>query len=210
MDHVFAVSATFPTLIFSIALGILMVYWLIGLLGMIDLDLAPDIDADLDVDADTDIGGLASFFLTFGLTGIPFSLIFSIIVLICWLISFYCQYYLLTFLPEGLIYYLAGAATMVVIFFISLPITAVIIRPMRGMFTGAEAVRSNQLVGQEATIATSRVDHQFGQARIINAGAELLVDVRCDPHHQFKLGDKALVIDYNAASHSYIVTPYPQ
>ena len=90
MDNLLAVSTTFPTLLFSIALGIVLVYWLIGMIGIVDLDLSPDIDLDLDIESD--IGGLAGFLLTFGLTGIPFTLVISIIVVICWLISFYCQF----------------------------------------------------------------------------------------------------------------------
>ncbi|NRA72902.1 MAG: DUF1449 family protein [Gammaproteobacteria bacterium] len=207
MDNLLAVSTTFPTLLFSIALGIVLVYWLIGMIGIVDLDLSPDIDFDLDIESD--IGGLAGFLLTFGLTGIPFTLVISIIVVICWLISFYCQFYLLSLLPEGLIYYALGAVSSVIIFFVSLPITVLIIRPLRGMFDSVETVKSNELVGTTATIATARVDQEFGQARIINAGAELLVDVRCDAQHQFTIGDKALVIDYNPESHSYIVAPYP-
>ena len=206
MQQLLAVSTTFPTIVFSVVLGIVLIYWLIGMLGLVDLDLSPDMD--LDLDADTDIGGLSGFFLTFGISGIPFTIVISIISLLGWLISVYSQYYLLSLLPTGIIYYVAGAALTVAIFFLTLPITGQLIRPLRGMFKSVEAVSSNQLVGSEATIATATVDGTFGQARIINAGAELLVDVRCDPQHSFALGDKALVIDYNQDEHNYIVVPF--
>ncbi|NRA60180.1 MAG: DUF1449 family protein [Psychrobium sp.] len=208
MQELLAVSTTFPTIVYSVILGIVLIYWLVGMIGLIDLDLAPDIDMNLDLDADSDIGGLSGFFLTFGISGIPFTIVISIISLIGWLVSFYSQLYLLSLLPSGIIYYGAGAVTTVAIFYLSLPITAVLIKPLRGMFKSVEAVSSNKLVGSEATIATATVDYKFGQARIMNAGAELLVDVRCDEQYKFNLGDKALVIDYDPNSHSYVVVPF--
>ena len=211
MEQLLEVASQFPTVIYSTLLGIVVVYWLVGTLGLIDLDFSGDVDLDIEVDSDVDISasGLTGLLLTFGLTGVPFSLVISIIILICWLISFYLQFYLLTWLPEGWLYYLAGTVSNFIIFLISLPITAIIIRPLKGMFKSVETASSHNLVGRDATIATGTVSETFGQARLFNNGAELLVDVRCDPEHTFKLGDKVLVIKYLQENHAYIVAPYP-
>ena len=211
MEQLLEVASQFPTVIYSTLLGIVVVYWVVGMLGFIDLDFSGDVDLDIEVDSDVDIsaGGLTGLLLTFGLTGVPFSLVISNIILICWLISFYLQFYLLTWLPEGWLYYLAGTVSNFIIFLISLPITAIIIRPLKGMFKSVETASSHSLVGRDATIATGTVSETFGQARLFNNGAELLVDVRCDPEHTFKLGDKVLVIKYLQENHAYIVAPYP-
>ncbi|MCP4954555.1 MAG: DUF1449 family protein, partial [Photobacterium aquimaris] len=195
MEQLLGVASQFPTVIYSTLLGIVVIYWVVGMLGLIDLDFSGDVDLDVDVDADVDVsvGGLTGLFLTFGLTGVPFTLVISIIILICWLISFYLQLYILSWLPDGWLYYLTGALSDVIIFFISLPIAAIFIRPLKGMFNSVEAATSNNLVGKDATIATGTVSETFGQARIFNDGAEILVDVRCDPEHTFKIGDKVLV-----------------
>ena len=76
------------------------------------------------------------------------------------------------------------------------------------MFQSVETTTSDYLVGNEATIATSKVSTTFGQARLFNNGAEILVDVRCDPEHTLKMGDKVLVIKYLQENHAYIVAPY--
>ena len=212
MEQLLEVASQFPTVIYSTLLGVVVIYWLVGMLGLIDLDFSgdADLDVDLDIDSDVDVsvGGLTGLFLTFGLTGVPFTLVISIIILICWLISFYLQFYLLTWLPDGWLYYLMGAISDLVVFFISLPITAVIIRPLKGMFKSVETATSHQLVGKEAVIATGTVSETFGQARLFNEGAEILVDVRCDQGHTLKMGDKVLVIEYLPDSHAYIVGPY--
>ena len=208
MEKLFSVASQFPTVMFSTLLGIVVVYWIVGLLGLVDLDLGGDADVDIDLDSGTSIGGLTGLFLTFGLTGVPFTLVISILVLVCWLISVYLQHYLLSWLPSGWLYYLLGTVSNCIIFALSLPITAVIIRPLKGMFKSAETATSQYLVGKEAVVATGTVSETFGQARLFSDGAEILVDVRCDPEHTIKMGDKVLVIEYQQERHTYIVAPY--
>lgn len=210
MEQLLEVASQFPTVIYSTLLGVVVVYWLVGMLGVIDLDFSGDADLDVDIDSDVDIsvGGLTGLFITFGLTGVPFTLVISIILLICWFISFYLQFYLLTWLPDGWLYYLVGTISDFVVFFISLPITAVIIRPLKGMFNSVETATSDHFVGKEAIIATSKVSETFGQARVFSDGAEILLDVRCDTNHSLSLGEKVLLIEYSPEKHSYIVAPY--
>jgi len=210
MDQLLDVASQFPTVIYSTLLGIVVVYWLVGMLGLVDLDFGGDADLDIDVDSDVDVsvGGLTGLMLTFGLTGVPFTLVISIIILICWLISFYLQFYILAWLPDGWLYYLMGSISSFIVFLVSLPITAVAIRPLKGMFKSVEATTSDNLVGKDATVATGKVSETFGQARLFNDGAELLLDVRCSPEHTLKMGDKVLVIEYLKENHAYIVAPY--
>lgn len=208
MEQLLEVASQFPTVIYSTLLGIIVIYWIIGMLGLIELDFSGDIELDIDTDIDASVGGLTGLLLTFGFTGVPFSLVISILILICWLISFYSQFYLLAWLPDGWLYYLTGAVSCFIIFLISLPITAMVVRPLKGMFKSVEAATSQHLVGKDATIATGTVSETFGQARLFNEGAEILLDVRCDPEHSLKMGDKVLVIKYLQDNHAYIVAPY--
>ena len=209
MQQVFTVAGQFPTVIYTVLLAVVVIYWLVGMLGLIDLDFSGDLDVDVDADADADVGALTGLLLTFGLTGVPFTLVISIIILVCWLISFYLQFYLLTWLPDGWLYYLMATVASFLVFVVSLPVTAVLIRPLKGMFNSVETASSNNLVGKDATIATGSVSETFGQARVFNDGAEILLDVRCDPLHKLSMGDKVLLIEYQQDSHTYIVAPFP-
>jgi hypothetical protein len=212
MEQLLEVASQFPTVIYSTVLGVVVVYWLIGMLGLVDLGLAGDADLELDVDSDVDVsvGGLTGFMLTFGLTGVPFTLVISIVTLICWLISFYLQFYILNWLPDGWLYYLMGSIASFIIFLISLPLTAIVIRPLKGMFKSVETTLSDHLVGNSATIVTGTVSETFGQARLFKNGAEMLLDVRCDPEHTLKKGDKVLLIEYLTEKYAYIVAPYSE
>ena len=212
MEALLNFSAQFPTVIYSTLLGIVVIYWLVGMLGIIDLDLAPD--ADLDIELDTDVtasaGALTGLLLTFGLTGVPFTLVISIVLLVSWLISIYAQIYVFSLLDTVWLYYLVGIISTVVVFFISLPITAIVIRPLRGMFNSVETATSDHLVGRDGTVATGKVTASFGQAKVLNEGAEILLDVRCEPEYTLTMGDKVLLIEYCREKHSYIVAPLPK
>ncbi len=210
MEQLLTTASQFPTIIYSTLLGVVVVYWIVGLFGLVDLGFTPDADIDVDVDVDTDVsvGGLTGVMLTFGLTSVPFTLIISIVTLVCWLLSFYSQYYLLTWLNEGWLYYIVGAVVSVLVFIVSLPISAILLRPFKGIFNSAEAMTSQHLVGKEAVIATTKVSDSFGQARVFNDGAEILLDVRSTDQHPFKKGDKVLVLEYLPEQHAYIVAAY--
>jgi hypothetical protein len=103
-----------------------------------------------------------------------------------------------------------GSVSSFIVFLISLPITAIVIRPLKGLFKSVEATESHHLVGNSATVATGTVSETFGQARLFNNGAEILLDVRCDPEHTLKAGDEVLLIEYLTDKHAYIVSPYSQ
>jgi len=213
MEQLFITASQFPTAIYSVLLAIMVIYWLVGLFGLVDLDFSGDIDVDIDMDADVDanmsVGGLTGLFLTFGLTGVPFTVIISIVILVCWLISVYLQFYLLTWLPVGWLYYLVGSIVEAGVFLLSLPITALLIRPLKGFFKSVEAVKNRHLVGKDATVTTTTISETFGQVKVFNDGAEILLDVRCDPKHTLAMGDKVLLIEYMQATNTYIVSPYP-
>ncbi|HCP22233.1 MAG TPA: hypothetical protein DIT77_13850, partial [Marinobacter hydrocarbonoclasticus] len=61
MDTFFAIAFSFPTVIFSVLLCVAIVYWLISLVGL------GDIEADGDIDASGDFSGLM---VTLGLQGV--------------------------------------------------------------------------------------------------------------------------------------------
>lgn len=208
MEQLLEVASQFPTIIYSTLLGIVVVYWLVGMLGLFDLDLSGDLDIDIDSDVDISVGGLTGFMLTFGFAGVPFSLVISILILIGWLISFYLQFYLLTWLPDGWLYYVMGIVSSFIVFLLSIPITAIAVKPLKGLFKGVETTLSNNLVGKDAIISTGTVSPTFGQARLFNDGAEIILDVRCAPEYSLKKGDKVLLLEYKKENHAYFVAPY--
>ena len=63
-----------PTAIYTVLLGVVLVYWVLAVLGMVDFE-SSGIDIDIDTHADAapeDLGTLAGYVVAFGLSGVPF------------------------------------------------------------------------------------------------------------------------------------------
>ena len=79
--------------------------------------------------------------------------------------------------------------------------------PLAGFFEVRHGTRRAALLGQTATLATGRVDAEFGQAELKDGGAGLLLAVRFDQPNDLKKGDPVLLVHYDAARQAYIVEP---
>ena len=77
-------ATAFPTAIYTVLLGVVLVYWLLAIIGMVDFE-SSGIDLDIETHADAavdDLGTLASYVVAFGLHGVPFSIVVSLLVLV--------------------------------------------------------------------------------------------------------------------------------
>ena len=100
MEAFFANIFSYPTVFFTVILLVLAVYWLFAILGMVDIDV---LDLDMDVDADVDVDlegmtGLAGLLVTLGLTGVPVTVVMTLLALLAWLLSYFAVH-LLFFQP---------------------------------------------------------------------------------------------------------------
>ena len=108
-------ATSFPSVIYTVLLGVVLVYWLLSLIGIVDIDSGPVIEAELHTDADVDeIGDLASYLVAMGLNGVPFSVVLSLLVLVSWTVTCLAAMWLLPLVPTSLLRGIAGLAVMLV------------------------------------------------------------------------------------------------
>ncbi|TMP38404.1 OB-fold-containig protein [Pseudoalteromonas rubra] len=195
---------TFPTVVYSTLLLIVLLFWLISLAGFADPDML-DGDADIEVEGGADGGSLWQM----GFGGVPLTVSISLIVALSWVVSFYAQKLFAYLLGDGVMFYLTGGAFMLGSLFVALPLAAAAVRPLRGVFDSQQTSSKDALVGLECVIATGKVTATFGQARVSHEGSEQLVEVRCDEENTFTQGDKALLIEHNTTTHSYTIVTNP-
>src|SRR5690606_16160039 len=93
MDLFLDIALSFPTVVLSLLLAVLLGYWALAVLGLFDLDafetsLLPDGDA-------LEVGGISGLLMKLGLDGVPLTLIFTVIVLLAWLGCYFIDYALL-------------------------------------------------------------------------------------------------------------------
>jgi len=217
-------SLQFPTVVFTVALGIALVYWLFVLLGALDLDLLgsghPDFDVDVsgvhadvgdasgghdaggghdaDGDADADGGGVWTML---GLGTVPLTISISFILLVGWVGSLLAMHYLVGDSGVG------KAILLPLMLILALPIAALLVRPLAPVFRIKEGKSNADYVGHVCTITTNTVDDTFGFANIEDGGSLVQISVRCDKAGKLARGDKALIIDFDGERQAYVVEP---
>ncbi|AOT11133.1 hypothetical protein [Pseudoalteromonas luteoviolacea] len=193
---------TFPTVVFTTLLLIVIIFWLIALLGFADIDM-------LEGDVELEVEGGSDSFLQMGFGGVPLTISISLVVLISWVASFYAHQLFAYALGDGVMFYLLGSLMMLGCFVASIPLTALLVKPLRRFFDSKEAASKNDFIGLECVIATSKVNSQFGQAKVQFQGTEQLIEVRADEEGLFGLGDVALLIEHDIHKNSYLVVEKP-
>ncbi|WP_020160134.1 hypothetical protein [Methylobacter marinus] len=196
METVLTLISSFPTVVYTIPLAICLVFWLFSLLGVFDF---------LDVDIDSE-AGLAGLLATFGLAGVPITLSLSLLFLFAWSLSLFSTAWLLPWLPAGLVYNAAGAAALVISLIFSVYLTGKITRPLSRLFVTHEARSNRSLVAKYCEITSLTVNEQFGQAKVEDGGAGLIISIRAAAPNDFKKGDRALIYEYDPDKNLYFIS----
>ncbi|MDC9613394.1 NfeD family protein [Xenorhabdus khoisanae] len=190
----------FPVVIFSGLLFIVLFYWICAAFGLLDIDF-------LSVDVDSfDASSLAGWLTKLGLTGVPVTVIITLITLISWPLSYFSMHLMLRFIETDVLRYLLGTATFFIVSFIALLLTAMILRPLQPKLSRLNRSNSvDNLIGKVAEVRSPIVTEQRGEALMDNHGASLILQVRAPESDGITRGDRVVLISYDAATHSYTV-----
>lgn len=200
---------TFPTVLFTVLLGVMLLYWILVILGALDLDWFDlDLEAGSDLSLDTQPTGLAGMISGLGLGGVPLMIVFSLLVFFAWTLSVPATAYLVLPLPGALLQFAMGLGVLFVSVFISLLLTARMVRPLRKLFASSPTVSRERLAGKLCVITTGRVDEHFGQAQFHDGGAGLILSVRAETPNTLGKGRQAIILEYQSAEDTYWVAPF--
>jgi hypothetical protein len=205
--------STFPSAVPTVLLAVLMIYWVISILGVIDM--GDSLDLDLHTDAGhaahdaPDLHTLAGYLVALGLGGVPLSVAASVLMFFTWLATVLLHQYVVQWLPSGLLRAVAGVAVLLFAAALSLPITARVLRPMRGLFVKHAARSNDSLVGLDCRIVTQSVDAGFGRAEVEDHGASINIRVWAAQPNDLKKDSRAVILAYDAATQQYEVQAAP-
>ncbi|MES3021919.1 MAG: ubiquinone biosynthesis protein [Pseudomonadota bacterium] len=205
--------SSFPSAVPTVLLAVLLIYWLLSIIGIVDMGDALDIDLDVDVGHaghDTpDLQSLAGYVVALGLGGVPLSVAASVLVFFTWLFTALLHQYLVAWLPTEIVRVAAGVGVLLLSAALSIPISARVLKPMRGLFV-KHAARSNEsLVGLDCKIVTQKVDHTFGRAEVDSHGASINIRVWAEAPNTLAKNSKAIIVAYDAATQQYEVQAVP-
>jgi hypothetical protein len=182
-------ALSFPAVLFTVLLAIVVVYWLLVLIGTLDVEMG-----------DLDLGD------GIGLGGVPVTVTVSALATVAWFVSLVGTVLIDGFstLPKVL----AGIGVLVIALVAGLFVARLVAVPLRRLYvTGGEASR-NDFVGRECVIRTGRVTDDFGQAEVTAAdGSSAIIQVRQTGEHALANGHRALIFDYDNDGEFFWVAP---
>lgn len=184
-----------------------LIYWLVVLLGFIDID-SFDIDIDLDLDTDTHVGGsvgwLNHVLYFFNLGQVPLMLFISFLALPMWLLAIVATEFLVfdsVFL---------SFIFLVPNFIVSLFVAKIFTQPFVKLFNTLEnhVDDNTEVIGKICTVILNTTDEKMGQARVEGNGSVVLLNIKTRKGTELKKGETGLVIDYVPEKSYYIIEPY--
>ena len=205
MDPFYQNIASFPTLFFTFILALTTVYWLVAVLGVVDLDIL-DLDVpegDAGTDTNTGANALAGFLLKLGLNGVPLTVVISFLALFGWLICYFAVYFIFPVIPDGFLEYIVGLPILLGSLYIAILITAQVIKPLKSFFDNMYKNTVKNVLGQTAIVRSLRLDSNFGEVFLEDGGAGLIFKARTINNETFKKGDRVVLLEYIKEKHAY-------
>ena len=233
MPELLAVVFAFPTVVFTVLLGVVLVYWLFVVLGAVHIDglggdhsglldgggahgidvgdvHGVDLDGgaggDGDLDAGDNDGALGAVANALHLKSAPASVVLSVLITLSWLLSVLAME-AVTGVLTGVAHTIAGVAVFVVAPMIALVLTSFVVRPLARLFVPHTAKGHRDLVGKVCVVRTGSVDAGFGEATMEDGGAGLVVRVRVDGESALRRGDQAIIVAWDEARDAFTVAP---
>lgn len=211
MDRFIDAAIGYPTAILTALLLVVLVYWLLALVGWVDFE-SSGIDMALELQADGDpgeISTLAGYMVAMGLSGVPFSIAVSVLVLVAWTLSCLAGEWLMPMVPTLLLQIVVGTVVLLLSVALGILATALLVRPLRGLFVTHQAMGNASLVGQTCTVMSQRVDGRHGHAEVAQRGANLQIQVHAETPNTLTKGMPAYILEYDAAANRYLIRGEP-
>ncbi len=193
MDEFIDAALSFPAVLFTFLLAVVVLYWLLVLLGTMDLEIG-------DGDAD--------FMDGVGLGGVPVTVTLSVLIVVSWFVSLAGGVLTAPLDLGTFVRVLLGIGVLFVAVLAGLFAARLVALPLRKLYVdGAEPSR-NDFVGRECVIRTGRVSGDFGQAEVTAAdGSSAVIQVRQTGEHALTSGGRALIFEYDIDGEFFWVAP---
>lgn len=201
----------YPTVIFTGLMLVVSAFWLLSLIGGLDFELFDVPDMDLDVDgldgADGAEAGGGSVFQALGLSGVPVTIAFTLVIVFGWLTSLLISETLDEVIEDVLPAGWSPAVVGVIALVIGVILAGFCVRPIAKALGSHKAVRKHELVGRSVRITTRHVTATSGQGEIDDGQAGIVAQVRCDHANGLTLHSRAIVVGFDAAQDAFEVEP---
>lgn len=193
MSEFIAAALAFPTVMFSVLLLAVAGYWLVVVLGALDIGA---LDGGHEPGDD---GGTLS---VIGLGGVPITVAVSVLVAVAWFAS----------LITGTVVHgaFAPAAALIVALGAGWLVTRLAVLTLGRLFTAAPVASRADFLGRPCVIRTGTVTATFGQAEVTGEdGSSAIVQVRQTGDVRLRAGSPAYIYGYDDTGEFFWVVEEP-
>jgi hypothetical protein len=188
-------ATTFPTVLSTAALVVVVGFWLLVLVGAAGTDA---------FDTDVNTGAL-------GLGGVPVTVASSLLILLTWFFSLTGSVLLTRTGWPDLAVHLLDVVLLCAASVGAWRLTRALVRPLAKLFPDERGPSLHDFVGSTCTIRTGRVDGAFGQAEVAaRDGSTAVVQVRQDDGSLLALGSTGLLYAYDDTGGFFWVAPFDE
>ncbi|PPK65022.1 hypothetical protein V5P93_004233 [Actinokineospora auranticolor] len=191
MGEFVGAALSFPAVLFSFLLVVVVGYWLLVLVGLSEIDLpgAPDPDG-------------------IGLGGVPLTVAVSVVTVVAWFLALVSGVLLDDLGLAGALLVIARAVALVVVLVVALLVTRLVVIPLRKAFPEDAGPKRADFVGLVCVVRTGSVDRTFGQAEVTSVdGSSAVIQVRQPGVEPLRAGSTAVIHDYDPVGEFFWITP---
>lgn len=171
--------SAYPTVFFTALVLFVTLYWLVALLGFVDMDVVDVGDiSDIGDAGNASVGLLSGILLKFGLYGVPLVVILTGIALIGWVLSYFYSSFLHAQFGHGVLHYAFGTGALMLVLVVSMWLTGLMLSPIRRHIANIPKRHAQSFLGQTAVVRTLTVNDRHGEAMLEDGGAGLIFKVR--------------------------------
>ncbi|MGW7256050.1 hypothetical protein [Streptomyces sp. NPDC054834] len=199
MGAFLAAAAGFPTILFTSALVVVVVFWLLAAVGAADAHgfHAHGFHGHGHGDA-------------WGMGGVPVTVSFSLLTAIGWFLSLSTTVLLAPLTRSALVKAPVSVAVLAGSVLVAWRLTRLLVRPLHRLFPEERGPSRQDFIGLTCTIRTGWVDGRFGQAEVRAAdGSSALVQVRQTGEESLSKGSTGLLYAYDEPGEFFWVAASP-
>jgi hypothetical protein len=193
MEEFIGTAFGYPTAFLSVLLVVVVLYWLLAAVGVLDGD---------------GVGGFEGALAGLDLDGVPSTVVLSLVTAFSWFACLGGSVLLNGSDLSSPVVIALGVAVLLVALVVGVFLTRLLAWPLRKLFPNGPQASRNDFVGRPCVIRTGTVTHDFGQAEVTAAdGSSAVVQVRQAGQDVLVAGSTALIFDYDVDGEFFWVAP---
>ena len=176
---------------------VMLIYWVGIIIGALGIDFL-----DFDFDGEAQEGPLQALISFLNIGNVPSALVLSMIILNLWILTM-----LMSYLPIKLGGVITGIL-MIPALVISIFIAGIETRPLKRMFTEKEQEEylKSSILQEICWLKNDLYGDRLGQAMVKRDGANIIINVKSDVHHEkFSKDEEAFIIRRDPDKNIYYI-----